>query len=163
MPGMNLSDILSPACVKVPLDARDRQGIIYELIDLIAHTGRVADPEALKAAVWARETTRTTGIGHSLAIPHGKCVGVQGLTMAVGKPAEPVDFGSIDGRPVRLVVLLASPPDKTNDHIQALAKISRLMASEDFRQRIYNAASARELLDLIQKQDAAPAAAVPAR
>ncbi len=158
---MNLSDVLNRACVKVPLEARDRQGIIFELVDLIAKTGRISDPEALKAAVWARETTRTTGIGHSLAIPHGKCPGVQGLVMAVGKPAEPVDFGSIDGRPVRLVVLLASPPDRTNDHIQALAKVSRLMASEDFRQRIYAATSAEELLDLILKQDAAqtPAAA----
>lgn len=156
---MNLSEILSPSCVKVPLESRDKKGIIDELVDLLAAQGRVGDAAALKAAVWSRETTRTTGIGHALAIPHGKCEGVQSLTMAVGKPSEPVDFAAIDGNPVRMIVLLASPPEKTNDHIQALARISRLMNNEEFRSRIYAASSAPEVYDLLVRQDTAPAPA----
>jgi fructose-specific phosphotransferase system IIA component len=156
---MNLSEILSPACVRVPLDARDKKGIIDELVDLLAAQGRVSDAEALKTAVWSRETTRTTGIGHALAIPHGKCEGVKSLAMAIGKPAEPVDFAAIDGKPVRMIVLLASPPEKTNDHIQALAKVSRLMNNEEFRSRIYAATTSSEVYDLLVRQDTAPAPA----
>lgn len=156
---MNLSEILSPACVKVPLEARDKKGIIDELVDLLFTQGRVSDADALKAAVWSRETTRTTGIGHALAIPHGKCEGVKSLAMAIGKPAEPVDFAAIDGKPVRMIVLLASPPEKTNDHIQALAKVSRLMNNEEFRSRIYAATTSAEVYDLLARQDAAPAPA----
>jgi 16S rRNA (cytosine967-C5)-methyltransferase len=97
--------------------------------------GQGRDGTALKEAVWTREQTRTTGIGHGLAIPHGKCAGLSGLAMAIGKPAEPMDFEAIDGKPVRLIVLLASPPDRTSDHIQALARVSRLMTLEAFRDR----------------------------
>lgn len=156
---MNLLDILSPGCVKAPLEATDKKGVIDELVDLLARDGKVNDAANLKEAVWMRETTRTTGIGHSLAIPHGKSEGVPSLTMAVGKPAEPMDFASIDGKPVKLVVLLASPLDKTSDHIQALAKVSRLMAQEEFRAKIYAATSSQDLYDLLQQEELASAAA----
>ena len=151
---MNLVDILSPECVKVPLTATDKRGVIEELVGMLAAVGRVSDPAALRDAVWSREQTRTTGIGHGLAIPHGKCAGMSGLAMAVGKPADPLDFEAIDSKPVRLVVLLASPPDKTSDHIQALARISRLMTVEDFRTQIYAAQTAQEVFDLIKARDA---------
>lgn len=160
---MNLSEIVSPACIRVPLTARDKRAAIDELVDGLAHAGKVTDPAALKAAVWARESTRTTGIGHSLAIPHGKSEGIPNLTMAIGKPAEPIDFASIDGKPVRLIVLLASPLDRTNDHIQALAKISRLMNSDEFRNKVYAAGSAQEVYDLLVRQEAATSGPAPAR
>lgn len=152
---MNLSEILTPACIKVPLDAADKKAAIEELVDLLAAAGKVSDPAGLKEAVWTRESTRTTGIGHALAIPHGKAAGIRDLCIAIGKPAQPMDFASIDGRPVRLIVLLASPLDRVNDHIQALARISRMMASEDFRSRIYNASTPQEILDLITQQETA--------
>jgi len=127
--------------------------VIHELVDVLAASGRVTEPSALKDAVWAREQTRTTGIGHGLAIPHGKCAGMTALSMAIGKPAAPMDFEAIDGKPVRLVVLLASPPDRTSDHIQALARISKLMTMDEFRERIYAAGSAQEIHDLLRSQE----------
>ena len=68
---------------------------------------------------------------------------------------EPVDFNSIDKKPVKLVVLLASPVDRTSDHIQALARISRLMTQEAFREKIYGAATAQEIYDLLAEQEKA--------
>jgi fructose-specific phosphotransferase system IIA component len=150
---MKLLDILSPDCVKAPLAAKDKQGVIHELVDLLAATGKVKDAKALKDAVWTRECTRTTGIGHGLAIPHGKCPGMPALAMAIGKPESPMDFEAIDGQPVRLIVLLASPPDKTSDHIQALAQVSRLMIMESFRDKIYAAQSASEIYELLRSQE----------
>lgn len=150
---MNLLEILQPQCVKAPLSATDKRGVINELIDCLAGTGRVSDAGALKDAVWSREMTRTTGIGHGLAIPHGKSPSVSALTMAIGKPAEPIDFQAIDGRPVRLVILLASPPDKTADHIQALARVSRLMHVDAFREAVYAAGSGAEVYELLRQQE----------
>ncbi len=151
---MNLLDILSPECVKAPLESEDKRGVIDELVDLLAEQGKSSDPEALKEAVWTREQTRTTGIGHGLAIPHGKCSGLKGLAMAIGKPTGPMDFEAIDKQPVQLIVLLASPPDRTSDHIQALARISRLMTMEEFRTRIYEATEAAEIFELLKEQEA---------
>jgi PTS system nitrogen regulatory IIA component len=148
---MNLLDILNADAVVAPMQATDKQAAIDELVDALGD--RVSDPAALKSAVWTREQTRTTGIGHGLAIPHGKCAGLSGLAMAVGRPAEPMEFEAIDGHPVRLIVLLASPPDQTSDHIQALARISRLMNAESFREQIYNADSAEAIYELIRSHE----------
>jgi fructose-specific phosphotransferase system IIA component len=150
---INLLDILSPACVSVPLAADSKRGVIEELVDMLAKAGKVSDAQSLKDAVWTREQTRTTGIGLGLAIPHGKCAGMPGLAMAIGKPAKPMNFEAVDGQPVNLIVLLASPPDRQSDHIQALARISRLMFMEDFRNKSYAAASSEELFELFRAQE----------
>ncbi len=150
---MRLLDILSLECIKVPLLATDKQGAINELSDLLASASKIKHPGALKEAVWTREQTRTTGIGHGLAIPHGKAPGVESLALAMGKPADPMDFQAIDGKPVRLIILLASPPHATSDHIQALAHISRLMSMEELRQKVYAASSAAEVFDLFRQHE----------
>lgn len=150
---MNLLDILSVDCIRAPLANKDKRGVIHELVDVLASAGRVRDAQALKEAVWTREQTRTTGIGQGLAIPHGKSPGLGALAMAIGKPAAPMDFEAIDGQPVRLVVLLASPTDRTSDHIQALAGISRLMMMDEFRERIYAAKTPQEIYDLLKAQE----------
>lgn len=151
---MNLLDILDPACIIAPLESTDKQDVINELIDRMGDAGSVSDVQSLKDAVWTREQTRTTGIGHGLAIPHGKCASLKHQALAIGKPAEPIDFEAIDTQPVRLVVLLASPPDKTKDHIEALAHISRLISDADFRERIYGASTPEEIFELVSKQTA---------
>src|SRR3954471_9268612 len=150
---MNLLDILTPDSIRAPLTSTDKKGVIDELVDLLAAAHKVSDATALKEAVWTREQTRTTGIGHGLAIPHGKSPGMSSLAMAIGKPARPMDFQAIDAQPVRLVVLLASPPDRTSDHIQALARISRLMTMDDFRNKIYAAQTSREIYELLKGQE----------
>lgn len=150
---MNLLDVLTPECIRAPLNASDKRGVIEELVDLLGAAGKVSDVKALKEAVWTREQTRTTGIGNGLAIPHGKCAGMPGLAMAIGKPAQPMNFEAIDGQPVKLVVLLASPPDRTSDHIQALARISRLMTMDEFRERVYAAETSQQVYDLLKTQE----------
>lgn len=147
---MKLLDLLSIECVKAPLESTTKQGVIDELVDLLAGQDRVRDAAVLKEAVWTREQTRTTGIGHGLAIPHGKCEGMSELSIAIGKPNPPMDFEAIDGQPVSLVVLLASPPDRTSDHIQALALISRLISVEEFREQIYSASTAKKIFELLK-------------
>lgn len=150
---MNLLDILTVDCIRAPLAATTKRGAIDELVDVLAGLGRVSDAQTLKDAVWTREQMRTTGIGAGLAIPHGKCAGMPGLAMAIGKPAKPMDFEAIDGQPVKLIVLLASPPDHTSYHIQALARVSRLMTMEQFREQIYAATTASEIFELLRSQE----------
>ncbi len=152
---MKFLDILKPESIKAPLVATNKQGAIYELVDLLGEQGRVQQPNALKEAVWTREMTRSTGIGLGLAIPHGKSPGVESPVAAIGKPASPMEFQSIDAKPVKLIILLASPPDKTSDHIQALAHISRLMNLEEFRHQVYSATTAAQIYELFRSQDQA--------
>ncbi len=152
---MRLTDILKPENIKVPLAATTKNDAIAELVDLLAANGQVTDPKKVLESVLERETTRTTGIGNGLAIPHGKCAGTADLVMAIGKPAAPIDFQSIDGRPVSVIWMLTSPPDKTGPHIHALARISRLMTIDKFQQALRAAKTSREVYDAIVAQEAA--------
>ena len=147
---MLLTEILTPARVKVPLTAGTKEGVISELIDLLTANGDLKDGAKVFQAVMEREKTRTTGIGSGLAIPHGKSAGVSQLVMAVGKPASPVEYQSIDGRPVNLIFLLVSPMDMTGPHIQALARISRLISLDSFRNRLLAAQTSQDLFAAIK-------------
>lgn len=151
---MRLTDIVQPDCVKVPLESGTKQEAIFELIDLLAASIGMDDSQALKDAVWQRELTRTTGIGHGVGIPHGKCAGVKKLCMAIGKASGGIEFGAIDGKPVDLVFLLASPLDQTGPHIQALATISRMLTDVDFRGAIKAAGDGDGLYQLICEHEA---------
>ena len=152
---MRLTEILKPSNIKVPLVAKTKSEAIKELVDLPAANKEVTDPAKVLEAVLDREATRTTGIGNGLAIPHGKCSGTDHLVMAIGRCEAPIDFQSIDGRPVNLIWLLSSPPDKTGPHIHALARISRLMTIDRFRQSLAGAKDAQEMFDAIVKQESA--------
>jgi len=152
---MKLTDLITPDCILAPMQATDKHAVIDELVEALAKAGRVSDAKALQEAIWTREQTRTTGIGHGLAIPHGKSDTLSDMSMAIGKPAEPIDFDAIDGKPVRLIVLLASRPDQVSDHIQALAKISRLHMQPEFREKIYEAQTPEEIYELIAASDSA--------
>lgn len=145
---MNILDTFSPATIKVPLDSTEKQAAIEELVDVLADAGEISDPDTLKRVVWEREQQRSTGIGEGLAIPHGKDPCTDKLVIALGRPAQPIDFQSVDKKPVQLIVLLASPPDKTGDHIQALGKLSRLMQNPEFRDAAYSAESAEAMYTL---------------
>lgn len=152
---MRLSEILKPANIKLPMEAKAKAEAISELVNLLAANGDIQNAKSVLDSVLDRESTRTTGIGNGLAIPHGKCGGTTQLVMAIGKPATPIEFHAIDGRPVTLIWLLTSPPDKTGPHIHALARISRLMTIDKFRQAMANAKTAQEVFDAIVTQEAA--------
>ena len=150
---MRLTEILKPTNIKVPLAATTKSDAITELVKLLNDNSELTDAKKVLEAVLERETTRTTGIGNGLAIPHGKCNGTDHLVMAIGKPATPIDFQAIDGKPVNLIWLLSSPPDKTGPHIHALARISRLMTIDKFRQLLAGAKTNQEVFDIINQQE----------
>ncbi len=150
---MVLTQILEPEYVKVPLAGNDKTSVITEMVDLLNAKKLLIDRDDVLQSVLSRESTRSTGIGSGIAIPHGKCAGVKDLVMAIGISRQGIDFQSIDGKPVHIVVLLVSPQDRTGPHIQALARISRLMLDEEFKNKLQNSSSAQELYSLIREKE----------
>jgi fructose-specific phosphotransferase system IIA component len=150
---MTLTQILQLACTKVPLESTSKEAAIKELVGLLRQNGLVQDEQSVNDAVFAREKTRSTGIGSGIAIPHGKSKAVKELVMAMGLARDPIDFESIDNKPVSIIILLVSPLDQTGPHIQALARISRLMLHEDFRKALAEAPSAEAAYKLISERE----------
>ncbi len=150
---MLLSQVLKPGCVVVPLKSREKLAVIAELIDVLDRNKLLLNKEVALQSVLAREQTRSTGIGSGIAIPHGKSNAIRELVMSVGIAGQPIDFDSVDGKPVSIVILLLSPIDQTGPHIQALAKISRLMLDETFRTKLQKANSPQQVCDLLSERE----------
>jgi len=150
---MILTQILQPDCIKVPVESRDKHAVITELVDLLDANGLLLDRDEALEAVLTRERTQSTGTGAGIAIPHGKCNAVKELVIAIGIAHEPIEFNSIDGKPVTILILLVSPADQTGSHIQALASISRLMLNEEFRQQLERVTSSDEVYELLNNQE----------
>lgn len=155
---MRFAELLHPDAVKVPLAARTREDAIRELVQVLVGSGAVPAPEsgALADAVLAREAQRSTGIGEGLAVPHGKSPGIRAIAMAVGTCTSPIDFQSIDRQPVRLVCMIVAPPERIADHIQALARVSRLFSSAHARATAFGAPDAAALRAVFTGADPVP-------
>lgn len=150
---MLLTQILQPDCLKVPLAGKDKESAITELVDMLDAAGALQNRDVVLSAILTRENTRSTGIGSGIAIPHGKCNAVKQLVMAIGITDNPIDFHSVDGKPVKIILLLISPADQTGPHIQALARISRVMLDDSFKHKLENAKSADEAFKLLKEKD----------
>lgn len=150
---MKLTDHLQPNLVKVPLAASNKTLAITELVDLVTANGLTTNRDGLLKAVLDRETQRSTGIGRGFAIPHAKTDAVSKLIITIGRCDKPIDFAAIDGQPVTLLALLASPTSATSAHIQALAKLSRLVTNQVTLNRLLEAETAQDLYAVIAQSD----------
>ena len=148
---MKITDILDKQCIILPLVGQDKMAVITELVTVLNNARKIKNHDHVLRAIVSRERTRSTGIGKGLAVPHGKSAGCSTLVMAVGRPQSSIEWESIDARPCELVVLLASPVDKTGPHIQALAGVSRLWLKDDFRRDVLSAETADELFQAFER------------
>jgi mannitol/fructose-specific phosphotransferase system IIA component (Ntr-type) len=122
-------DFILQEAVLRDLYADDKESAIRVLVGSLVEAGAMpssAEP-AITAAVLQREAIGTTGIGKGLAIPHAKHPAANRVMAAVGYCPHGVDFDSLDGELVHLIVLLVSPPESAHEHVQALGAISRFL------------------------------------
>ncbi len=150
---MKLCDLLNESVVEVNLEAKDKSDLLTRLVEIAASSNLVQDPAAGLHAVEERERIMTTGIGHGVAIPHGKTDAVKDLVAAFAVVKDGIDFGSLDGMPVRLAFLLLGPKEPSGPHIRMLSRISRLMNREDLRNRLVNSQSSAEVLSLFNEAE----------
>ena len=151
VPQLLLADLLSPDRIRIPLESTDKVGLIGELTTLLAEiTGVPEEAESIRSAVLERESVLSTGIGGGIAIPHGKSSAVDELVLVAGRTAEPIDFESLDDRPVRLVLLLVGPESAASLHVKVLSRISRVLHRRDVVARLVAATTPEDFLATIR-------------
>lgn len=141
---MRLVDLLTPARIRVPLTARDKPGILRELIETALGGSDGPVMEDALAAVLEREAQFPTGIGYGVAVPHGKTACLPDLKVAAGTAAAPVPYETVDGQPVRVFFLLVGPESAAGSHVKLLSRIARLVRREPFRDRLLQARDPEE-------------------
>ena len=144
-----LSTLLTPQRVRVGLDASSKSDVLRAMVSLAARSSEVRDWRKLLADVQAREALISTGVGQGLALPHARTDAVTETVAAFATLAEPVDYASLDGAPVRMVLLIAGPEHQKTQHLRLLSRASRVMADPDTRQRLLDAPSSDSVLDVL--------------
>lgn len=150
---MKFKDFLKLDGIRVPLSAADKKSAIEKLIDILVDAYKLNNRQAILTSVFEREALMSTGIGKGVAIPHGKVNGVEEVmgSLAILNPG--VEFGSPDGLPVQIVILLVASTKETGPHIRALAHISRILQDENLRLSLLNARNSKEVMEILEKKE----------
>lgn len=146
MAAPNMLRLLKPSCVAVQLKATNKQEAIDELLALLDRNGLLADLQAVRQDVFAREKQMSTGLTEGLAIPHAKSNGAKELAIALGLKGQGIEFASLDMEPAHAIFLIVSPVDRTGPCLQCLAEISSLYAQPQVRDRLLHARTVEEVL-----------------
>lgn len=143
---MTVSDVLRNDRIELNLKSDTKEGALKELTELLYKSGALTDKEAFLNDVLARESISTTGIGNGIAIPHGKSANVLETTAAIGRCNKPLEWESMDDKPVNFIVLLAvNENDRTGVHVKLLSQMARKLASEETCKRLVDAKTTEEI------------------
>ena len=152
---MKVMDFLNKKAVSTDLKAKDKKGVIGELVDLLIKAGAIRPTEkaSLIKTLLEREALGSTGIGSGIGIPHGKSPSVKNLVAAFGLSKEGVNFDSLDGEPAHIFFLLIAPEHSAGPHLKALARISRLLKDKYFRDMLKNIKDNKTFLKVMSEED----------
>jgi PTS system nitrogen regulatory IIA component len=135
---MELADILSEESVLYCTDIKTKRDVLERLATRVAEaTGHPASE--IFEALSDRESLGSTGLGNGIAVPHGKFAGLKGVIAVFIKLSEPVDFESVDDRPVDLVMMLLAPLGSGADHLKALARVARVLRTDSVAESLRRA------------------------
>ena len=149
---MNLTEILSVDQIAPRLAAADRWAVIDQLIDVLVRTHKIRpeDRETVRKAVKDRETSKSTGIGYGIALPHASVGCIQDVVAAFGRPAPGVDFQALDNKPVTMGLLFLTPQGQFQKHLLLLSSVARFLSNKDNRQKLEAAQTAEEILAIFR-------------
>ena len=153
-----LASILPVAQVLVRVDATSKKRA-FEEVGLLFENLHGLNRALVTDSLFARERLGSTGLGHGVAIPHGRIKGLKAPMAAVLHLAQPIVFDAPDEQPVNLLIFLLVPEAATQKHLEILSEIAELLSDADLRAKLVGSASATDLHTLIAQWRSAQQAA----
>jgi len=152
---MKFADFVCFKATIPELQARDRDGVIAELVSSLGKAGRLGKgkPKELARAVIKREKEASTGMGKGVAVPHVKHKTVKDVVAVIGLSSAGIDFSALDKQPVYSVILLISPADEPDKHLQAMENIFKHLQHEKFRKFLRQCRNMEQIEDLLREAD----------
>ena len=150
---MKISDLLTTSLIKVGIESDEKEELFEEMVQLFVGSNLIQDRDAALQALFEREAKMSTGIAKWLALPHGKLEEAQGLLMAIGTSKRGIEYDSLDGEPVYVVLVVFAEVGNPGPHIEALAEISRLFSIPGFIDKIREAETPEGILTLIRGEE----------
>jgi len=151
---MKISEYLDEELINADLKSHVKVEVLEELSTILSAKYKELKKEEVIKVLTEREKLGSTGIGMGVAIPHGKLkIKEDKLYIAIGVSKEGVEFDSMDGNPVNIFFVLLAPEQSTKKHLQALAKISRILKKKPLRDAIISSGTSSEILKIIKEED----------
>jgi len=153
---MKLTDFVEPQAIIPQLKAIERDDAIRELVQALVDASAVdaSLQEELLKLILDREKKGSTGFGKGVAVPHVKHERIKRMAAAIGVSHQGVDFNALDRAPVYSIVLLLSPKDKPDEHLQAMENIFSNLQKDTFRKFLRQATEVEHVKDLLDEADA---------
>jgi nitrogen PTS system EIIA component len=149
---MKILDALPKEAILVDLKAIDKKSVLEELVTPIAKIAGINREELVKVLM-ERERLGSTGIGEGIGIPHGKIRGLDSLILGFGRSQKGVNFDSMDGLPAHIFFLLITPENSTGLHLKLLARISRILKNDPFKEKLLHATNRDEIYAIIKEEE----------
>ena len=152
---MKLREFIVTDAITPELTATDRDGAIRELVTALADAGTVPKDAVtdIVAAVLKREQNGSTGFGKGVAVPHVKHPAVKQMSGTVGRSANGLDFAALDHQPVYSIVLLLSPENQPQQHLQAMNIVFSNLQKDMFRRFLRQSTTREAVVDLLDEAD----------
>jgi mannitol/fructose-specific phosphotransferase system IIA component (Ntr-type) len=151
---LKLTDYLKPDSIEIGIVADSKEALLDAILKLADKNPHVLDAKKVHAAVFEREKIMSTGVGKNFAIPHGKTDAVDDIVLAFATTAQPVNYGSMDNEPVRLVLLLVSKESLVSQRLSLLSRASKVMNSDAARTALMNAKTPEEVISIFNQEEA---------
>lgn len=150
---MKINELINESLILLHLNSNTKEEVIKELAYALEDEHRLNDLDEFVKAVLERESLSSTGVGYGIAIPHAKSKAVKTPSLVFGRHEKGIDYDSLDGEPSDLFFLIAAPHGGENLHLQTLAKLSRKLMNDEFRDALRNAKTLDTVLKTINQID----------
>lgn len=151
---VKVTDYMSENLIALDLKSKNKDDILKELSKIIEQSSNILKKDVMYKSLLEREELGSTGVGKEIAMPHAKTNDVSKLTIAFGIHREGVDFKSLDKEKVKIFFVFASPIKDSHIYLKVLARVSRLIRNEEFRKKLLNCQTGKEVIDCIDKEEA---------
>jgi potassium/sodium efflux P-type ATPase len=151
---MRISDLIDKNLVGSRLKSRTKEAVISEIVEHLYKHKKIKERKEILQALIEREKKGSTGIGNALAIPHARIEGLKEVIMFVGVSKRGIDFASVDGRPVCVIVLFLTPLTESETHLKILSKLASTFGDRVFVSKLVNARTDEELYKVLKQGDA---------
>ena len=151
---VKITDYMSEDLISLDLKSETKAEVLVELSKLMEKSPNIEEGDNIVyTALVDREKIGSTGIGKGVAIPHAKTEGAKGLTIAFGVSKKKIDFNSLDNENVSIFFVFASPNKDSQVYLKVLARISRLIREEKFREGLLNCKTPKEVIEYIDRKE----------
>jgi len=155
---MKFADFICFEAIIPELKTRDRNGVVRELVSALYKAGQLGkgNCEEIIKAVIKRENEASTGMGKGVAVPHVKHKVVKDVVATIGQSSVGIDFSSLDKQPVYSVILIISPVNNPDKHLQVMESVFKHLQEEKFRKFLRQSKEAEEIEELLREADENP-------